>query len=192
MKPVILAIVLASFGSPLFAQTLTEAQITEALSDTKADTFQTVGVNAGPFRVILAGPMVRVNAALREAARALKPFTRADVTDEMIGPFLRVSAWPSKPSYSKYGGWSVTPAATNIVLLPKGSTDLTKAVQPTSKEAFPQEWGNALGAKFEGQGMTADFNLSDVPPGEFDVVIGCECPRPMRGTVKLKDRPKIR
>ncbi len=188
----LLAIMVVSLSARVVsAQVLSDAQIAEAIADTKAQQFQTVSVSAGPYNVVIGGPMTRVNAAARRAAKDLKPFTRADVTDEMAGPFVRITAWPDKPTYSKYSGWTVTPAATNVVLLPKGVTDVTKAVQPSSKEPFPQEWGNALGAKFEGQGMTADFNLADLPAGEFDVVVGCNCARQARGTVKAKDRPKI-
>lgn len=121
----------------------------------------------------------------------MTPFTASDITDEMRGNFLRITAWPDKPEIYR-SRWHVTEPAQNIVIFPKGIRDIDQAIQPTSKEPFAQEWSNALGAKFEGQGMTADFSFDSLPAGEFDIVVGCQCSIEARATVKAKDRAKLK
>lgn len=193
MKHIALAaLIFLAIAPSATSQSLSDAAITQAIKEGQAKKYTSVGIDAGPYSIVISGPSARVVAAARKAAEELKPFAAADVTTEMTGAFVRITAWPDKPSYAQYSGWTVTPAATNIILMPKGFKDLASAIQPASTEPFPQEWGNAMGAKFEGQGITADFDLSALPAGEFDVVVGCKCAREARGTVKLKDRGKIK
>lgn len=178
----------ALFGA-LIAQSMTSAQVDAAIAAAKNGS-AVVAENAREYRVVLAGPHARVVEAARKAAAEIRPFGSQDVTADMTGAFLRITAWPDRPRL--YGSrWHVVAPATNIVLLAKGERDLSKAIQPTSKEAFAQSWTNAFGAKFDGQGMTADFDISLVPPGEFDVVVACECSIQARATIKAKDRQKL-
>src|SRR5258708_21258552 len=58
---------------------------------------------------------------------------------------------------------------THIVILPKGKKD--GAIQPVSIEDWNTEIKNALGASVTRIGKTATFNLADLPPGEFDIVM---------------------
>lgn len=187
----VFALVFLTGSVPAFAQSLSAAEIDEAIKSGLAKKSSQIRLGARDFTLILAGPAQRIQSEALRAATAMTPFTAADVDAEISGPFLRVSAWPDKPSLIG-SRWYVVAPAQNIVIFPKGTRDLSKAIQPTSKEAFPQEWGNALGAKFEGQGMTADFDLSTLPAGEFDIVVGCQCPLEARATVKEKDRGKIK
>lgn len=181
--------ILIILSSPAAAQALSEALIAEAMKDVKAKTFERVQIGINQYEIVIVGPLGRIARAAQLAERELKPFTRTDVTDDMLAPMVRISVWPDKPTDMRY----VPPPVSNIVIMPKGVTDVSKAIQPIKKESVPQEWGNALGAKVASEAMIADFNLDDLPAGEFDIVVGCACRGgPPRATVKAKDRQKIR
>lgn len=152
-----------------------------------------VQVSVPCFEVVIVGPIARIADAARKAASEFKPFTKSDVTEEMASEVVSFTAWPNKPSYGQYTGWSVCPAATGMVLLPPKSKDAASVVQPKSNAPFPEEWSNAMGAKFEGQGVVSVFDQSSLPTGEFDIAVTCTgCDEPRRKTVKANDRRKIR
>lgn len=143
--------------------------------------------SGGNFQILVRGPYGRVASAAAEAASKYQPFTPEQVTEAMTAPVLEVQATPGTPAIIGTT-WSITPPATHLVLRVK----TTKAViQPTALETFPREWTNALGGKFEGQGVTARFDLAALPPGDLEVVVITAQWEQAR-TLKASDRAKIR
>ena len=121
------------------------------------------------FDVSLTGPLNRVANAARAAKSKYLTYTADSVRPQLVRPVVVVNAYPRKPQLMS-GSWKQTPPATHLVLrrkdAPKG-----EVVQPTAITTFPEAWGNAFGAKFQGQGVRAEFPLSAIPKGEFDVLV---------------------
>lgn len=125
------------------------------------------------------------------AAKEYRPFTLADITDDMLEPVLRVTVYPDKPSYVTASGLRNTSSVQHVVL-----RDLSKriVVQPISKEPFEETAANAVGGRATFQGINAKFPLDGLreirgPGGnaEFSViVIGTEGTKEREFRVKEK------
>lgn len=165
-----------------------EAAIKRGLSKKQAESVVASGFSSR-FTVVIDGPLIRVQREAANAAKEYRTFGLADVTEAMVAPVANFTALPDKPVYSQLGGWAVTPAATHIVVQSKKAGK--PAIQPASIETFPQQWTNALGGTFNGQGIIGTFNLADLPVEDFDVVVVTDS-RETRVTVKGKDRQRIR
>jgi len=113
-----------------------------------------IGARSG---VILSTPYMRIVHAANEAKRRYRPFTEADVTDEMKAPEIRVYA----PAWAGQGMKVVSPEA--IVILEEGRKDAV--IQPTATKEMDAEFRNLLGAKAEGRSMLATFPLSALKEG---------------------------
>jgi hypothetical protein len=120
-------------------------------------------------------PFMRVAMAARQAKKAYRKFTPADVTPEMIAPELHVYAWPQvngtdKPSRDPIGGNAIYDKAptgavnvTAIVITPrKGKQEekMAKAIHPTRFEEMTTLWQNLFGAEIRTLGMVGVFPLS--------------------------------
>jgi len=168
---VALAVAVLLSAAPLAAQSLTPDQVQEALTlaqrgKTCAATLS--GVLVGQYDVRLLGPYGRVIDAAREAATTLRPFTP---TDDLLAPVWRVIVYPRTPTYSRYGGWTVPPAVTEVAILPVGAIDLFLVSRPAKLIPIPAQWGNAFGGTFTSAGALAEFDASKLPSGELLVVV---------------------
>jgi hypothetical protein len=120
-------------------------------------------------------PYMRVAMAAKQAKKAYKKFTPADVTPEMIAPELHVYAWSqlngaNQPSHAPIGGAPIGDSAaagavnvTTIVITPrKGKQEekMAAAIHPTRFERMPVVWQNLFGAQIDAVGMVATFPLS--------------------------------
>ena len=120
-------------------------------------------------------PYMRVAMAARQARKAYRKFTPADVTPEMIAPELHVYAWPQvngadKASRDPVGGNAIYDRApvggvnvTAIVITPRKGKDEEKmaaAIHPSRFEEMTTLWQNLFGAEFRTLGMVAAFPLS--------------------------------
>jgi hypothetical protein len=120
-------------------------------------------------------PYMRVATAARQAKKAYKKLTPADVTPEMIAPELHVYAWPqvngpNQPHRDPVGGNAIYDSAppgavnvTTIVVTPrKGSQEkkMEAAIHPTQFKEMPTTWQNLFGAEIGTLGMFATFPLS--------------------------------
>jgi hypothetical protein len=139
------------------------------------------------YDVELTGPLNRVTNAARAARKKYLPYTPDSVSAAELKPVVVVTAYPRKPQLMS-GSWKQTPPASHLVLRSKG--DHAAVVQPTSVATFPESWGNAFGAKFEGQGVRGEFPLPSVPAGDFDVVVITSDGEYTIG-VKGKDRSRL-
>ncbi len=72
------------------------------------------------FFVVLSGPFTRIAAASEEATRMYKPFSRADVTNEMLAPVLDVHVIPNTQYKVKQSGISAAPPTVKHVVLSLG------------------------------------------------------------------------
>lgn len=113
--------------------------------------------------------------AARQAKKAYRKFTPADVTPEMIAPELHVYAWSqfngaNQPTRDPIGGAAIhdrAPAGaanvTAIVITPKKGKQehkMAAAIHPTRFEPIPTLWQNLFGAEIQAFGMVAAFPLS--------------------------------
>ncbi len=108
-------------------------------------------------------PFSRVVGAARAAAEKYKPFTAGDVTRELVAPGeLHVHG------FSRAGNPDNAPAFVTsvqaIVVMPRGSKDKSKAIQPTSTTETPESFRNGFGASMEGTSMSAVFPLEVLSP----------------------------
>ena len=95
MKPLILAASLATGLIGANGQDLSPQDIAAAIEQGRAGkTLQKkcTGKNDNSFDIVAEGPFGRIMRAAKEAARKKRPFTAADVTPDMAGPWLTVKA----------------------------------------------------------------------------------------------------
>lgn len=173
------------------AQELTTPQVEAAIKAGLQKKSLAVQGRAGLFSIVVEGPTARVARAANDAASEFKPFIASQVTPEMRAPIVTIMASPDAPTIH-LGRISPTPNATHMVLLPRGSKDSSKAVQPIRKNQVAQQFGNAMGASVTSQGLLAEFSLTELPAGEFDVVVIAENGVEHRRTIKKDDRQQIR
>jgi hypothetical protein len=99
-------------------------------------------------------PFLRVALAANAAKSKYKTFTSADVSADLLAPEVHIVA-----SSQDAGGGAIANVET-IVVLPKGSKDPSKAIQPLRTQPLNEEYKNLLGFTAEGRGMIAVFPLS--------------------------------
>ena len=126
----------------------------------------------GQYRIAVSGPLGRIRTAAAQAARQRKPFSRADVTEEMSRPLLAIAADPSPPA-RRAGRLVIAPRADEVVLRPGGVRTPRRAVRAESMVRKARDW-SALGVKSEGTELLALFPmpvLRALPPGDIEVVL---------------------
>lgn len=121
------------------------------------------------YDVSLTGPLNRVANAARAASQKYLPYTADSVPPTLVKSVVIITAYPRKPQLMS-GSWKQTPPATHLVLRPKEAAK-GSVIQPSSVTTFEETWGNAYGAKFQGQGVRAEFPISSVPSTDFDVLV---------------------
>lgn len=99
---------------------------------------------------------IRIVYAANQTKRRYKPFTEADVTQDMKATELRVYA----PAWVSASNKIVSP---DIVILEGGRKD--SIIQPTNTEEMSEEFQNLFGASREGHSMVATFPLSVLQEG---------------------------
>lgn len=137
------------------------------------------------FVALLIGPLNRIQDAAFDAAKAYKPFTRADVTSDMLLDEVLVVVSPKAPSSIH----DRSLRASQIVLQTRTKPPVT--IQPTSSTARRVGWTNGFGATAAGQGMTAWFALGELPPDDFEIVIVTQATKETRLVVKGSQRAAI-
>ncbi|MGE3703969.1 MAG: hypothetical protein AB7I13_01765 [Vicinamibacterales bacterium] len=130
-----------------------------------------------------------------EAKKKYQPFTIEDVGDDLLTPTLFVVASPNAPHFTS-GSWHRTMPADHLVLKRKGAKGDNPAdvLQPTKLETFPESWSNAMGGKWDGQGVTAMFDMAAfkaMPGDEIDIVVITSAGE-RRCKIGRKDRAALR
>lgn len=146
------------------------------------------------FDVTVIGPLGRVMRRAGEAKAKYQPFTAADVDAEMIAPVLTVTVSPTKPTLVA-GTWTLSPFAEHVVIAPKGAKGGTGVIQPLDVTPFHTDWSNALGAKWDGQGVVAHFDLAAfraIAAPELDVIVVGADRSERRCKIGKKDRAALK
>lgn len=160
----------SSVGAQVITE-ITPVAVAEAIKEgTAAKNIRFYPARGGAFdiganiSVAYSTPYIRVAFAANEAKRRYKPFTAADVTDEMKASELRVyaPAWAGSDKRT-----IVSPEA--IVVLQGGENG--SVVQPTSTQEMTEEFQNLFGAKADGHSMVAAFPLSALKDGNVIRVV---------------------
>lgn len=165
---VLLALVAIAWANSLVAQTdgrPSTQEITNAIAaGAKLDQFvmralrtgggfRTMGIRGGTI-ALYSTPLDRVRAASYSAARSYRPFTAADVTEEMVRPELHIYAAPVA-----IAGQPAVANVVAIVIMPHDSKDRSKVIQPLSVAETSETFRNLLGYVGGGTGLTAVFTL---------------------------------
>jgi hypothetical protein len=143
------------------------------------------------FVLTIRGPVARIARAAREARVAFRPFTIADVTDDMASDLVTFTAVPAAPSITGRGV-SMAPRATGILLSARGRRNAAAPIKPLRSDPLAIEW-SARGRTYSGQGFVAYFARDMFPSGQFDVLVTVDsATEPRRATVTLRDLFRIR
>ena len=135
------------------------------------------------FEVQVLPPLGRVYLAAREAKEKYLKFTREDVTEEMLAPVIEVRARNTDSDMR------TNTNVQHIVVLPRRRKE--GAVQPTKIEDWNFEAKNLMGASFTRVGKAAYFNVSELPPGELDVVVLSDTYGEVRAAIDKQNRAKL-
>ncbi len=195
-----------AFSTAAYSQGLTPADVDAAISaglagkSLSSQCYATSGLMDfgefnGGFTVVIEGPVGRIMRLALAAKKKYQPFTAADVTDEMLSRTLWLVAEPNKPTFSS-GVWHRAANAEHIVLKRKGAKgdNPTDVLQAESMEPYPVSWSNAMGGKWEGQGITAKFSIEafqKMPGDEVDIVVVTPAGE-RRCKIGKKDRAALR
>jgi hypothetical protein len=172
----------------LLAQSLPPDQMAAAIAAGTAKKTGGVRIGAGGYTLLVRGPAGRVTDLAREHAIKFQPFTAEQVNAKHLVPMIEVFVQPNPPELVGRQ-WRVHGPVTQVVIRAKGQTGV---LQPASLTQHPVEWANALGGKFQSTGAVATFNLADLPAGELEILIPYSDGSTAKGTLKVKDRDKIR
>lgn len=134
-------------------------------------------------------PKTWVEQLASNAAKEYRPFTAADVSDEMLEPVMRVIVYPDKPTYINGASMSIASSASHVVLRDERKN---LVLQPLSKEPFTDVVSSAL-RDMAYQGLETKFPMSGVSQlrsatndGEFLIVVIGEGTRERIFKVKQK------
>lgn len=156
MRYLVLSLILC--GTPVTAQPLTDAQIAAALVTPE----RTGGVRLGEtwntssgFRVAVYSPIAWIRHLKAQAQKEMRPFTLADVTEDMRADVWRLKVSPSVPRKMNdtLGASSVSHAVLR-------NQNKTVVIQPLTKEPFAETVQSMGGAHLTYEGMDLTF------PGE--------------------------
>lgn len=124
--------------------------------------FATMGTR-GRTIAVYSTPLTRVRLAAYSATKTYQPFTREQVTQEMLAPELHVHAAPVA-----IPGEPAVANVLTVVILPHGSKDRSKATQPVRTMEMLNTFKNLMGFTAEGRGVTAVFPL-DLMTRDYDL-----------------------
>ena len=145
----------------------------------------------GNYTITLAAAAGRVAAMAAEAKRLYRPFSAADIAEDIrSGQTAYVAAVPANPTSSS-NAIHVAPPIERIVL--KSKTNPNAVAQPKHVEITPVEWSNLVGGKVGGTSALATFDAGEVrelPPSEFDMVLITPAGE-RRCKVGMKDRQRL-
>lgn len=128
---------------------------------------------ASGYVVRLYSPLSWIKQKASDAAKEYRPFTKADVTPDMLDPVLRVVVYPSTPTHVIAGATRLASSVQHVVIR---DSSRGQVVQPLRKEPFSEDVQNALGASVEYTGTSAVFPLQQVEQlrdakGEFFITV---------------------
>jgi len=189
----IVVALLVAVSVPAFTQSVPMPVVEQAIqlgSDGKS--FDLV-LRPSDFVITIRGPIARIARAARDARMAFRPFTVADVTEEMTSDVVTFTALPAAPAISR-DGVVMTPLAAGIVLVVRGGRDPNRGVRPLRSDRIPIDWGSVSSVKLSGQGVIAYFTRDMFPSRQFDVLVTLESATepPRRASVTSVDSFRIR
>jgi hypothetical protein len=127
------------------------------------------------FSIVVYAPLEWIAQQASNAAKEYRPFGISDITDELRQPVLRVIVHPDMPNNLTARGRAQTSSVQHVVLRDESKQIVS---QPISKEEFPEEVSNALGAQATYMGLRALFGIDDLQrvrgpqgDGEFFVTV---------------------
>jgi hypothetical protein len=144
---------------------------------------------APEFLICIQGPEQRVAVAAAAAKQTHQRLRPADVPTEARAQTWTIVVRPSQPALID-GRPVRTPLAEDLTLRAQGQPELL--VRPLRAARFPVAWNNAIGVVLKGQGLTATFDASTLPPGDLDVVIVEEGGTERRYLLARSARARIR
>jgi hypothetical protein len=134
--------------------------------------------------VMARGPQARIAAAASEAAHRYAVFTPDSVTPALRALLIEIVAQPQPPF-----GVAAQPVGSvrHIVLQ---TTDRQATAQPIQVDTLVQTWTGG-GTIQRLQGLRTLFRATDLPPGEFEIVVILNDERQLRQKVDAKARDRL-
>jgi hypothetical protein len=108
------------------------------------------------FRVVIYTPLTWIRQQASDAAKEYRPYTLENVREEDRAPVLRMVVYPDTATEVSARGASGTASVQHVVLRDKAKKVV---IQPTLKESFNENVGNAMGGKLEYVGVRLEFPL---------------------------------
>lgn len=170
LNRVVVASLLVANAAPLQGP-LTDQQVARAIdrADKLTNPYVCVGRAVAPeFLVCIQGPEQRVGLAAAVAKQAHRRLRPADVPADARAQTWTIVVRPSQPALVD-GRPVRTPLAEDLTLQVHGHSEVL--VRPVNAARTTVTWDNAIGVALKGQGLTATFDASMLPPGDLDVVI---------------------
>jgi hypothetical protein len=159
---------------------LTEAQIAAAAKDANhKGYYQSDGA-------VFTTPYARVVWAAKLAAKELQVFTTPAPGDDLVGPYIEVECEPYAVGGTRYAPPDVV-SPMRVVLMPKGSKDVSKAIQPLSEERVDREFKNAMGAIWNVKALKARFPIEGFTEQMEVVRVNSGSDHQFRSKIKLKN-----
>lgn len=118
------------------------------------------GLGAGPLIGYFSTPFSRVVRAAAAARKQGRPFTRADVTPDLLAPQLEVLALSHPAAYSP-----TTAAVVDVTITSSNSNSPNEAIQPASTTPATSQHYALYGVSRENGATVAVFPLTAVAPG---------------------------
>lgn len=169
MKACALLIALVVSVGTASAQTLSPDDVAAAmkLSTTKKPWDYVITDGARWYDVTVVGRLGRIALKADSAKREYKPFTAADIPDDLLRDEVIVDVVPTKPIVNTLGTahLNTAPPFSAIVL----KTASGAVVQPLSLERTPHTFANPLGVTVSLDGARLTF--PPLPAGDFSIVV---------------------
>ena len=128
----------------------------------------------GSYEVHLSPTTGRIALLAAEAKRFYKPFSIAQVPDELKVSDAVMTAEPAAPELSSTTRGSISVAAAIELLVIKAWPNRKLVVKPTAFTTEPIEWPNVAGQTVRANRARARFRLGEIvelPPGDLELAV---------------------
>lgn len=128
----------------------------------------------GSYEITLSRTTGQIALLAAAARRLYKPFTAAQVPENLKTSDALLTAEPSSPELSSTTPGSISVAAPIELLVIKAWPNRALVIKPTSFNAEPVEWPNIAGQTLRGNRAHARFRLGEIlelPPGELEIAV---------------------
>jgi hypothetical protein len=122
------------------------------------------------YSIFVEGPLTRTRNEAATHAQKYMPYTIDSVGADARSPYVFVRIEPAPPRVIA-GQMAQAAPITHVILRANGSKGDSTVVQPVHLTREPMNWGNAYGASYSGEAVSAVFDSRKFPPGDISIVV---------------------